>query len=239
MKFTFGIITNASNGINNYLPRVVDSILKENIPEYQIIIVGSEKELKKYFNNIDIIDFNENIKPAWITRKKNLITQYAKYDNIVYMHDYIGLIPGWYSGWLKFGENYHACMNKMVDCNNIRFRDWTIWPLDNPAREMINRLGLGNHLLLPYEETRFSKYQYFSGAYWVGKKDVMKEFTLNENLCWAQGEDVEWSLRIREKYNFSINQNSTVKVLKPHKDRAFNELTPQQYQQILQYTGLQ
>jgi hypothetical protein len=55
---------------------------------------------------------------------------------------------------------------------------------------------------------------YFSGSYWVAKKEVMEEFPLNEDLLWGQSEDVEWSKRIREKYNFSINENSKVKLLK-------------------------
>jgi hypothetical protein len=70
--------------------------------------------------------------------------------------------------------------------------------------------------------THLSKYLYFSGAYWVGKKDIMTEFPLNENLLWGQSEDVEWSLRIREKYDFSINKHSSVQLLK-YKDRAFDE----------------
>ena len=48
----------------------------------------------------------------------------------------------------------------------------------------------------------------------------MEEFLLNENLFWGQSEDVEWSKRIRQKYNFSINENSKVQLLK-YKNPAF------------------
>lgn len=37
------------------------------------------------------------------------------------------LIPGWYEGYLKFGEDFKVCMNKFVNPDYSRFRDWVIW----------------------------------------------------------------------------------------------------------------
>jgi acyl-coenzyme A synthetase/AMP-(fatty) acid ligase len=50
------------------------------------------------FNGNDIvhIPFDETQKPMWITKKKNLITQNSKYENLVFLHDYIILNNGWY-----------------------------------------------------------------------------------------------------------------------------------------------
>jgi hypothetical protein len=48
----------------------------------------------------------------------------------------------------------------------------------------------------------------------------MEEFPLNETLSWGESEDVEWSKRVREKYTFTMNQNSTVKSSK-YKNRVF------------------
>ncbi len=51
----------------------------------------------------------------------------------------------------------------------------------------------------------------------------MKEFPLNEGLSWGQGEDVLWSKQVREKYEFNMNTNSSVQIMKPNKDKVFNE----------------
>jgi hypothetical protein len=64
---------------------------------------------------------------------------------------------------------------------------------------------------------------YISGSYWVAKKHVMEEFPLEESLCWGQGEDTYWSKQVRQKYDFTMNVNSEVKILKPNKERVFNE----------------
>jgi hypothetical protein len=214
MKFTFGIIT-AGNS-DDSLNLVIDSIEQQNIPEYQILIVGNSNVSR---TNTFIIPFDESIKQAWITRKKNLITLNARYENIVYSHDYVVFEPEWYSGFLKFGDNFKVCMNKFVNPDYSRFRDWVIWPHNENFMDDI--VLPKRHCLIPYDMTHLSKYMYISGTYWVAKKDVMLEFPLNENLVWAQGEDVLWSKQVRGVYEFSMNSHSMVRSLK-FKDPAFD-----------------
>lgn len=208
MDFTFGIITDCSN---TWMDIIIDSIEKENIPNYEILIIGGN-EIKR--DNVKWIYFDENIKSKWITRKKNIITNNAKYENIVYMHDYIYLLPGWYEGYLKYGDDFKACMNKIINIDNTRYRDWTLcWP----ERNIVNR-----EYLIPYDMDHLSKMMYFSGAYWVAKKEIMLEIPLDENRCWGGGEDSAWSVQYRKKYKFSMNINSSVKMLK-YNDPVFIE----------------
>lgn len=80
INFSFGICTN--NG--SYNRKIVESIKKLNIPNYEIIFIGqSNIESDKHIINVE---FNENLKPKWLNKKKNLITKYAKYENIVYIY---------------------------------------------------------------------------------------------------------------------------------------------------------
>lgn len=203
MKFTFGIVT--GGGAEDRISQIIQSIKEENIPAFEIIVVGSCNLKDEY---LKVINFNESIKQRWITKKKNLITSNSIYENIVFMHDYIKLVPGWYQGFLNFGNNFDICMTRMENMDGSRYRDWTLWAEDNPSA--------GHNLLLPYTETSLSKLMYFSGAYWIVKKNVMVNFPLNENLCWGEGEDVEWSKKVREHYSFSMNVHSTVQLLVYH-----------------------
>lgn len=225
INFTFGIVT---SGLDDRVSLVIDSIEKLNIPEYEVIVVGNSSVSR---NNTTIIPFNENERSAWITKKKNLITQHAKYENIVYSHDYIYYNSDWYDGWLKYGDDYKVCMNRILNGDGTRYRDWCIWPHNGNFVDGLCARQRG--CLLPYDMTHLSKYLYFSGAYWVGKKDVMEEFPLDENLLWGQSEDVEWSMRIRQKYDFSINKHSSVQLMM-YKDRAFDESDDLMIQQLLE-----
>lgn len=199
MKFTFGIIT-AGNDIN--INKISNSIRNLKIPTYEILIIGKAKNAE----DTRVIKFDESIKPKWITKKKNLIIENAKYENIVFLHDYVSFDKNWYKGFKKFGNDFNVCSNIILDTLDQRYRDWILE----------ERFGENCGGLLPYY-INASPLMYISGTYWVAKKKVMQEFKLNENLCWGEGEDIEWSHRVREKYNFSFNQNSINRLLKqPH-----------------------
>lgn len=226
MNFTFGIVTTADKEACNRLQLIIESINYLNIPNFEIIIIGDEKNLSKFkSDHVNIVYFDDSIKPGWITRKKNLITQYAKYDNIVYLHDYMSFDLNWYKGWLEFGGDYTCCMNKIVNLDGCRYRDWTLW-CDDKIIQACKKANINDRQwMLPYSELSLSKYMYFSGAYWVAKKSIMQEIKLNEMLVWGQGEDVEWCKIYRRKYDFQMNDKSTVHIIKPDKHASFTELT--------------
>jgi hypothetical protein len=210
MKFTFGITTNGSIHINE----CINSIKNLRIKEYEIIIVGIYNgEIK---DDIKYIPYYDESSLGDISTKKNIITKNAKYENIVYLHDYILFDNMWYDGFIKFGNDFNVCMTKIANNNDTRYRDWCLWKDD------ADKYVAPNNYLIPYSMTNLSNMMYISGAYWVAKKYFMLENLLNEKLKWSQGEDVEWSLRVRKKTIFKINEYSQVKLAK-QKDRIFNE----------------
>lgn len=214
MDFTFGIVTAGNN--ENIINEIITSIENERIPRYEIIIIGQCNITR---NNVKVISFDETIKKSWITKKKNLITSYASYENIVYLHDYIKLTPGWYAGQLKAGNTFSIRMDRILNFNGERFRDWCICPdFGGDMDKFIER-----ECLIPYDMTHLSKYMYISGAYWIAKKEVMIKYPLDELLSWGEGEDVYWSMSVRKEYNFDMNIHSEVIIMKPGKDRVFSE----------------
>lgn len=247
IAFTFGIITLSENTSGDFLKESIESIKRLNIPEYEIIVVGNGDKLKNdnYLleNKIKVVDFNNTAKKDWITKKKNIITSLAKYENIVYLHDYIRFDLDWYNGFKNFGDNFKACMTKIKNNDGVRYRDWVVFPyfhctsgnLANKTKELWEYSGIeNNESMIPYDENRFSRFQYFSGAYWVAKKTIMQEFPLNENLSWGEGEDVLWSSQFTSKYNFTINSLSTVHLLKWKQD-AFGIIRPECYEKAIEF----
>jgi len=206
MDFTFGIITDGNS--DDFIIKIVESIEREEIPNYQIIIVGNSKVVTK---NLKVYRFNESLRPGWITKKKNIICQAAKYENIVLLHDYVCLNEGWYKGFLKFGNNFEFCVTRIKTLQGNRFRDYTLYPH-----------GLNNHFqensLLPYiyePSNAVRRLMYISGAYYIIKKTVAQQHPLNEELMHSQGEDVELSQRLAENGVFvKCNTYSEVHFLK-------------------------
>ena len=216
MDFSFGIITSGEN--YDRIFEIIHSIEKQNIPNYDIAIIGGENKYKN-FKNIIHLNFDEiqkvnwdriNIN-GWITKKKNLVTHTVKYDNIVYMHDYHVLQDDWYQKFLEFGSDWDICMNRILQHEGKRFRDWV--SLDLPDK--------GHMWAMDYDDPKAAKYSYISGGFWVAKRHVMTEEPLNENLMQNEDEDNEWSLRVRDKYKYVMNKHCIVKHNKVHKDAHF------------------
>lgn len=227
MNFTFGIVSNGKN--YEHLNKCLESIINQKIKNSEIIVVGNLNKNEIVDNmKIKFIDFDENIKPGWITRKKNIITENSKYENIVYLHDYLTFHKNWYKGFTKFGNNFEISMNKILNPNNTRYRDWTLWPHNDCFMDEIID---DNACLIPYRIKNLTEYMYISGAYWVAKKEIMKEFPLNENLTWGEGEDVEWSKQVRQKYEFKFNKYSIVKLQK-YKNPQFKKISRAQLRSI-------
>ena len=204
MNFTFGIITH--DECQNNINAIITSIRNLNIPNYEIIVVGGNN-----IDNVVHIPFDESIKHSWITKKKNIICEIAKYDNIVLIHDYVKFCDDWYTGFLKFGDDFDICNSKILNNNGIRFRDYTIYPYDinNPFK---------SRALLPYNyppSYKLSKILYISGTYYIIKKQIALKYPLDERLCWGDGEDVLLTKQlINNNIILKCNPYSTVNFLK-------------------------
>ena len=215
MKWTFGIVFSDHKFLHQIITSIVnqEGLSKDN---YEIILVGqkTEKVVDILSNHsimgvrLKLIDFNEEIRIGWITKKKNLITQYSDNQNICFLHDYVALCQGWYNGFKEFGENWDVCMNPIRRIDGRRFRDWIIF-----------KEWWGYPEFIPYSEANRTLNMYVSGTYWCAKKDYMTANPLDERRGWGQGEDIEWSHRCRHHWNYKMNVNSAVRFMK---EKTFN-----------------
>lgn len=226
---TFGIITNAQHHSateQNYrLNLILDSIENQSIPKCEIIIVGDYNTPRA-----NCIPFDDTIKKGWITKKKNIITQNATHDIIVYLHDYIVFDKNWYDNFVKFGTDWDLCMHRIINKDGTRFRDWCVFQYDGN----VGKNGIWTHTtpkhkpctispyLPPYEYDK-TQNLYISGSYWVAKKYVMEQEPLDEDFVWGQPEDIEWSMRVIPKYKYVMNTQCKVYLLH-QKDSVWREI---------------
>jgi len=180
-KWSFGIITNGKRP--DWLKDIIDSIRIQKIPHYEIIICG-EYNNKSKSKDIIYIPFNQRNNKGWITKKKNLIIQKAKYQNICLLHDRIFLNKNWFQEVKKWGNCFdvltgktiaingeknleHICFKglskltmdqlnhfKYFPCGNLDYRDWDKDLFSYSANFMIKKYILINN---PYNETLYHK----------------------------------------------------------------------------------
>ncbi len=207
MKLTFGICSTYEN--IPQLSEVVESIRALNIPKYEILIAGVKPHgltLPTFPNTWHLaVD-------GWLPQKKNTIAKVAQYDTLVLLHDYYLFDPMWYKSYSErtgISERFDICSNPQYLIDGTRHAtDWITW--DHPT--------LGRYWSLPYDDWSNTKYQYISGGFFIVRRQFLVENPLNESMPPGSPEDVEWSLRVREKAYIKCNPFTWVKHNKRHRD---------------------
>jgi hypothetical protein len=207
IQWTFGIVTGFED--HQRLEDIFDSIRRLSIPEYEIILIGGNSNgFIPSVDDVRIIDFDESQKPRWITRKKNILVKEAKYDNIVLMHDYHVFDKDWYLNFKSFGTDWEICScPQYLITGNRNPMDWSLWDKPNHGRAWS----------LDYDDWSQTQYMYISGGFFIVKKHVLIEEPLDESRGWNEEEDVEWSMRVRNKYAMKCNGKSIVRHNKWHR----------------------
>lgn len=208
MRWSFIIIY--LDGI--YLEQIINSIKNQNNltkDKFEIILIGPDNHsMKKVKSSVDVnIVFDESIVTGWITMKKNIGVQHAKYENVCIMHDYVGLCENWYNGYLTFGDNWDVCLNPVRTTTGSRYWDWI--SIDTSS----NRKCFAK--FISYEDlTQTKTYMYVGGTYWCAKRQFMTENSLDINMVHNGGEDVEWSMRCKDKWDYKLNLFSVSRLMK-------------------------
>lgn len=232
LDLTIGIVTDGNN--SRRVSKIIDSLAEQKYfpKNLHIVVCGGnfgaqQPDLAEegYYYSYTHIPFDESLKFAHITKKKNLIVQAAKFDNVVLMHDYITFDPYWFDGLCLFddecGGQWDLMMTKVLNLDGSRFRDWCYWTTPGDDREHTVKESWcpdgikfkGRPSLAPYTVPADSNF-YYSGSYIITKKWVFEKWPLDESLDWGQGEDLKHSLEVIPNVRYKFNPYSTVKSLK-------------------------
>jgi len=187
--WTFGIITNGSR--DNTLSESVEQIKELKIENYEIIVCG---KTAIDLAGVKMIQFSEKDSRGWITRKKNLICEEAQFENLCILHDRIILDNNWYSGMCKWGDSFEVLSFPVfVKFDGHEYKtNWERVPRRADQLSSEKKLWHDNASL---DSRDWDPDVYVSGVGIALKKTVWKQFKWNEELFWADAEDIELSHR--------------------------------------------
>lgn len=216
---SFGIPTNFSN--KPFLTNLILSIRNQQIPDYEILLIGPEQSIEyqkclcEYHTDIRFIPFDETQRPLWITKKKNILAQEAKYDRLILLHDYLTLSDDWYLNLRRFesvfGWSVLAFPQQRLDGGRFWY-DWS--GFDGPRAK-------DQRLFFPYLDWSQNHQVYISGNIFAVNKNLLLEHPLNEDLAHLDEEDLEWSNRLRSTVHFKCAYDCLVHHQKEHRDQPF------------------
>lgn len=196
---SFAIVTDGNS--HEHLNNTVKSIIDLELESFEIIIVGPSEFPEPF---IKCVAFDDSARAGWITKKKNLAVSHSTGDIVVILHDYMKLNQDWTRSNVKAFSNsvWDVAMCRITNLDGTRFRDWTLWtPNSVGIRWWFNRTLAG---LVPYSSKSLTRFMYVSGSVMIVRREFMINNPLDENIAWGEGEDVEWSLRVRKFWNYKM-----------------------------------
>lgn len=207
--WSFGVITQGKR--QEFVEKLLDSIIEQKIPEFEIILVGNYTHPinEKYIDKVRIIPFSQQDEKGWITKKKNIVAQNARYENLLVVHDRFVLDKNFYSGMCRYGNSFSilTCKQEMYD--GTRTPDWV---------SINNSHAWVSPACMEYED--YSPLVYCNGGLTIIKKTIALQHPWNEMLFWNQAEDVELTHRLfRHGYFLRLNPYSKAIVLQQNNVR--------------------
>lgn len=181
--WTFGIPTDGIHSIQ-YHKQIIDSIFQQNIPGFEILFITENRnyQLNDISDSRVQLIYMDSNKNHHITKKKNMLVQQAKYENICLIHSYIYLDKDWYAEVNKYGYNWSVGCCKTLNVDGKRSNDWLTCGLPGAPSEF---------MALDYDHPA-TPYHYAPGNSFCVKKSFALQHPFDEQLCWGGGEDITW-----------------------------------------------
>lgn len=184
-QWTFGVVYGGENP--SKIDELINSIIIQNIPKFEIVICGPYNGKYSKIGNIKIITDTELYVDSRIpiSRKKNKIIDYAKYNNLVLLHDRFTLSKDWFKKISLYG-NYFDCLCPRIldyETKKDRVQDWIITALDHFDFKRI----FSQSMYLDYN--KWLPNWNINGGLIIIKKNLISMVKYNENLHWGEAED--------------------------------------------------
>ena len=202
-KWTIGVITNGKR--NDVVEKFIASVRRQKIPYYEIIVCGSYFDRKE--KDFRYLPFREHDDLGWITRKKNIICENARYENIMVLHDRFILNDDWFKGMKKYGNQFEILSCPQITPDGIRAGDWVAMPGQLYPLKAYYRL-----YLLDYDD--WDENVFVVAGPIILKKSVWGEIKWDESQFWSLGaiEDAIFAYEASAK-GFVTRFNSYSKLL--------------------------
>jgi len=197
-KKGWSIIFLTYNVSNNLKPKIKKYKEIFKLKNHEIIILTNFNKKNISIKGVRLI----NLKSKKITlgKKRNLAVKLSNYSNLIMSLDYFVINKFKLKDIEKEILKNDLLIPKIKTLDKKRYLDWVF--LDYP------RIGKS---LCPYN-LKDRRYMYFHGSYLILKKKFIKKNLFSNYLDHQQGEDVDWSLKVRKRIKFKLSKNIDITI---------------------------
>lgn len=218
--WSFGILT---AGQSPAAQQIILEILRSCPEPKEIIVCGPLPDGAPSDPRIRQIDLERQEPRGWITRKKNLIADAARYDNLCILHDRFVFPENFFSSMQRYGQTFsvitfpQAYFPDSSRAFMLRYPDYQVL-LDAgkyPQRGGGKIFNSDNIFHLKYDD--FYPSSFCCGGLYVAKKALWNMVRQDESLFHCEWEDVVFGLACQEKgIPHRVNPFALFESVNPH-----------------------
>ena len=167
LDVSFVIVTNGNR--DGLLHTIIEGIKYQNIPNYEIVVVGYSS-IKSHYPEVNYIEEKELANAGLLGAMRTIACNECKYDNIVISDDDMIVSVEWYEQ-LKNSEEFEILTTQVRNPDGTRFWDHTCF-----------RSTSFGHIVLEADQ-QDDDYLYMSGGQsWIMKQKVFEKCKWNEEF---------------------------------------------------------
>ena len=218
--WSFGILTAGPSPVAR---RMIADLLRLCPEQVEVIVCGPLPDGLPDDPRIRHIDLERPETRGWITRKKNLLVDTARYQKVCILHDRIVVPEEFFSAMERYGENFSVVTFPQVYYPDVSRTFMLRYPDYQVLLEAERYFKAGALKLFNSDHIFHLKYgDYYPSAFccgglYVTKKAVWNLVRQDESLFHCEWEDVVFGLECLEKgIPHRVNPYALVESLTPH-----------------------
>jgi len=201
-SWTFGILT---SGASAQAAEMASAILALDLPNVEVIFCGPRPAGVPNDPRVSAFDLDEPEPRGWITRKKNLIADRARYDNLCLLHDRYVITPDWadalstygpcYS-FLTFPQVYYAGIDKQFP---QRYPDYQLLAQDRGIEGALATGVYDADRVFHPDYDDFSETAFCCGGLYLARRSLWNLVRQDEALFHCEWEDISFGLECQRR----------------------------------------
>jgi hypothetical protein len=200
--WTFGILT---SGASAQAAEMAKAILNLDLPNVEVIFCGPRPAGVPNDARVSAIDLDEPEPRGWITRKKNLIADRARYDNLCLLHDRYVVTPDWAEALNAYGPCYSFLTFPQVYYAGVeqhfpqRYPDYQLLAQEQGIQgALLSGVYDADRIFHPdYDD--FSETAFCCGGLYLARRSLWNLVRQNEALFHCEWEDVSFGLECQRR----------------------------------------
>ena len=200
--WTFGILTSAASA---QAAEMASAILSLDLPNVEVIFCGPRPAGVPNDPRVSAIDLDEPEPRGWITRKKNLIADRARFDNLCLLHDRYVITPDWADALSTYGQCYSFLTFPQVYYAGVgnqfpqRYPDYQLLSQDRGIHGALATSVYDADRVFHPDYDDFSETAFCCGGLYLARRSLWNLVRQDEALFHCEWEDISFGLECQRR----------------------------------------